>query len=144
MTWLIVGLVIAILLSTLHKMMPRGRQLQLHRLRDRARELGFTVDRQASQHDSRLQGCIGYRLALPRCPLEQEFSARRVNGVWQMSGGESVQARLLAVLVTLPESVVGLDRHGFSLVVHWQEPDDLASLERLNTALQPLRRPPVS
>lgn len=143
MTWIIVVLVGAILLSTLHKMMPRGRQLHLHRLRDRARELGYVIDGQASRQDPRLEGCIAYRRALPRCPLDQEFTARRVDGVWQMTGATSSQGRAFAMLVTLPESVAGLDRHGFSLMVHWVEPDDVASLEALHQALEPLANPPA-
>ncbi|UAW97002.1 hypothetical protein KEM63_09135 [Halopseudomonas nanhaiensis] len=143
MTWIIVVLVGAILVSTLHKMMPRGRQLHLHRLRDRARELGYVIDAQASKHDPRLRGCIGYRRALPRCPLDDEFTARRVDGVWQISGGGSVQGRIMTVLVSLPEAVVGLDRHGFTLVIHWNEPSDLATLEALHRALEPLAQPPV-
>lgn len=142
-TWVILGLVAAIVLSTFHKMLPRGRHLQLHRVRDRARELGFVVDRQAGRGDARLAGTMGYRLAVPRCPVAQEFSARRVDGVWQIFGGEPVRARALAVLVSLPDSVAGLDRHGFSLVVHWVEPDDLATLERLQRSLQPLLESPV-
>lgn len=143
MTWIILGLVAAIILSTFHKMVPRGRHLQLHRIRDRARELGFVVDRQAGRDDERLDGCMGYRLAVPRCPVAHEFSARRIDGVWQIFGGEPIRARALAVLVSLPDSVAGLDRHGFSLVVHWIEPDDLDDLERLKSSLEPLSQGPV-
>lgn len=143
MTWVILGLVAAIIMSTFHKMLPRGRHLQLHRIRDRARELGFVVDRQAGQNDPLLEGCMGYRLAVPRCPVAEEFSARRVDGVWQIFGGESIRARALTVLVTLPNNVAGLDRHGFSLVIHWTEPNDLATLEQLKSSLQPLLHVPV-
>ncbi|WP_150298979.1 hypothetical protein [Pseudomonas profundi] len=144
MTWIAFGLVAAIFISSLHKILPRGRQLHLHRLREHARKLGFVVERQqGSARDAALEGCVGYRLALEKCPMEEEFSYRRTEAGWERRFGSHNQPHLAGLLTGLPANVSGLDRSSFSLTVYWVEPEDPQALDRLFVALQPLHRLPV-
>lgn len=144
MIWVAFGLVAAIFISSLHKVLPRGRQLHLHRLREHGRKLGFVVERQqGSARDPALEGCVGYRLALERCPMDAEFSYRRAGAGWRRSFGPDGDPEVEGLLAALPMSVAGLDRSSFSVIVHWVEPDNPQALDSLYAALQPLHHQPV-
>ena len=139
-TWVIVGLVAAILVSSLFKLMPRGREFRLHRLREQARKHGLAVEwLRESQRVNALQGCIAYRMPLERCPLNAEFSCRRGEDDWLWLSGSADTSHCREVLAQLPEAVRGIERQSLSVVVYWREPDDAAVLEQLVKALQPLR-----
>jgi len=139
-----VGLVAAVLISTLQKLLPRGRELHLHRLREEARKYGFIVERQAAnERDPALARCVGYRLALNRCALEQEFSFRRNEHGWEKRHGADVDEEIESLLVQLPTSVAGIDRQSFSVLVHWIEPADIGAVEVLYASLKPLHQMPV-
>ena len=141
MMWIAFGLVAAIFISSLHKVLPRGRQLQLHRIREHARKLGFIVERQqGSQREPLLEGCVGYRLALEKCQVLAEFSYRRTPEGWEKRFGPDLHPELEAILAQLPAAVRGLDRSSFSAIVHWVEPDTTEVLDRVLAALQPLHR----
>lgn len=143
LTWVIVGLVAAILVSSLFKLMPRGRERRLHRLRDQARTHGLAVEwLRESQRVNQLAGCIAYRMPLERCRLDAEFSCRRNEEGWHWLNGSADTPHCTAVLEHLPEQVKGIDRQSLSVVVYWREPDDIAVLHQLVTALQPLRANP--
>lgn len=144
MEWVAFGLVAAIFVSSLHKVLPRGRQLSLHRVREHARKLGFVVERQqGSRRDVALEGCVGYRLALEKCPMAEEFSYRRTDSGWARQFGATGPCCLPEVLAELPANVAGLDRSSFSLSVYWVEPEETQALDRLFVTLQPLHRLPV-
>ena len=139
-TWVIVGLVAAILVSSLFKLMPRGREFRLHRLREQARHHGLAVEwLRESQRVNQLQDCIAYRMPLERCPRDAEFSCRRADEVWLWLNGSPESLHCAAVLAQLPDEVRGVDRQSLSVVIYWREPDDAAVLEQLVRALQPLR-----
>ena len=139
-TWVIVGLVAAVLISSLFKLMPRGREFHLHRLRELARTHGLAVEwLRESQRVNQLAGCIAYRMPLERCPLDAEFSCRRGEEGWLWLNGSRETRHCLQVLEQLPEQVRGIDRQSLSVVVYWREPDDPAVLQQLVTALQPLK-----
>ena len=140
LTLVIVGLVAAILVSSLFKLMPRGRERRLHRLRDQARTQGLAVEwLRESQRVNQLQGCIAYRMPLERCPLNAEFSCRRSDEGWLWLNGCADTLHCREVLAHLPDEVRGIDRQSLSVVVYWREPDDIAVLQQLVTALQPLK-----
>lgn len=139
-TWVIVGLVAAVLISSLFKLMPGGRERRLNRLREQARSQGLAVEwLRESQRVNQLQGCIAYRMPLERCPLEAEFSCRRGEDGWLWLNGSADTAHCRQVLERLPEQVRGIDRQSLSAVVYWREPDDIAVLQQLVSALEPLR-----
>ena len=141
-TWVIVGLVAAILISSLFKLMPRGREYRLHRLRERARANGLAVEwLRESQRVNQLTGCIAYRMPLERCRLDAEFSCRRSDQGWQWLNGSADTPHCSEVLARLPEQVRGIDRQSLSVVIYWREPDDPAILDELVAALQPLKSP---
>lgn len=138
--WVIVAVVAAILTTSLFKLMPRGREFHLHRLREEARRQGLAVEwLRESQRVNQLVGCIAYRMPLERCPLEREFSCRRDEEGWQWLSGSAATLHCREVLEQLPEQVRGIDRQSLSVVVYWREPDDPAVLQQLVRALQPLR-----
>lgn len=142
-TWAIIGLVAAILISSLFKLMPRGRESHLHRLREQARKQGLAVEwLRESQRVNQLAGCIAYRMPLERCRLDAEFSCRRTEEGWQWLNGSAETVHCRAVLEQLPDQVKGIDRQSLSVAVYWREPDDVAVLHQLVTALQPLRANP--
>lgn len=139
-TWVIIGLVAAVLISNFFKLMPRGRELHLSHLREQARQAGFAVEwLRETQRVNQLAGCIAYRLPLQRCPLEREFSCRRADEGWIWLIGSASTPDCLAVLEQLPANVQGIDRQSLSAMVYWREPDDPAVLNQLSAALQPLR-----
>lgn len=139
-TWVIVGLVAAILVSSLFKLMPRGREFRLHRLREEARRHGLAVEwLRESQRVNQLQGCIAYRMPLERCPLNAEFSCRRAEEGWHWLNGSADTLHCREVLAQLPDEVRGIDRQSLSVVIYWREPDDAAVLQQLVSALQPFR-----
>ncbi|SDS13496.1 hypothetical protein SAMN05216198_1256 [Halopseudomonas litoralis] len=141
-TWIIVGVVAAILVSNLAKLMPRGRERHLHRLREQARQSGFAVEwLREAQRVNQLAGCIAYRMPLERAPLAQEFSCRREADGWVWLHGSEVTPGCTEVLKQLPEQVRGIDRQSLSVVVYWREPDDPAVLTQLVAALEPLKAP---
>lgn len=141
-TWMIFGLVAAILVSSLYKLMPRGRESRLGRLRERARANGLAVEwLRDSQRVNQLAGCIAYRMPLERCRLDAEFSCRRTGQGWQWLNGSADTLHCREVLELLPEQVQGIDRQSFSVVIYWREPDDPAILDELVAALQPLKSP---
>ncbi|HSP32210.1 MAG TPA: hypothetical protein VLO13_09435, partial [Halomonas sp.] len=83
MSWIIVGVVAAILVANLFKLMPRGRILHIQRLREEARKLGYRVERQLqADHNQLLENCVGYRKSLACCPLSEEFSCQRTEAGW--------------------------------------------------------------
>lgn len=140
LTWVIVGLVGAILVSSLFKLMPRGREFHLHRLREQARSEGLAVEwLRESQRVNQLAGCIAYRMPLERCPLKAEFSCRRNEDGWSWLNGSADTPHCLEVLERLPEQVRGIDRQSLSVVIYWREPDNIAVLQQLVAALQPLK-----
>ncbi|MFA5677859.1 MAG: hypothetical protein WC953_05545 [Pseudomonas sp.] len=140
LTWVIVGLVAAVLISNLFKLMPRGREFHLNRLREQARTKGLAVEwLRESQRVNQLEGCIAYRMPLERCRLDAEFSCRRAEDGWLWLNGSADTPNCLTVLEQLPEQVRGIDRQSLSVVIYWREPDDIAVLEQLVTALQPLK-----
>lgn len=142
MTWIIIGLVAAMLLSSLYKLMPRGRTRHIQRLREQARQYGFTIERQAvGEADSSLQRCVGYRMALERCPLGHEFSCRLGENGWEWLHGSAATPGCDATLQRLPAGVKGIDRQSLSVLVHWLEPDDGAALVQLAEALEGLKEP---
>ena len=144
MSWWLIGLIAAIFISTLHKLLPRGRDLHLHRLREQARVFGFMAERQlAAEKDPALQRCIGYRMGLERCRVDQEFSYRKRNGEWVRLYGPEQSPIAASLLAALPPNVQGIDRQSFSVLVHWIEPDSLEPLTQLNEAVQHLRETPV-
>lgn len=139
-TWVIIGLVAAVLISNIFKLMPRGRERYLSRLREQARQTGFAVEwLREAQRVNQLAGCIAYRLPLQRCPLEREFSCRRTEEGWMWLIGSAATPDCLTVLEQLPANVQGIDRQSLSALVYWREPDDPAVLEQLSAALQPLK-----
>lgn len=139
-TWVIVGLVAAILISSLFKLMPRGREFRLHRLREQARHHGLAVEwLRESQRINQLQGCIAYRMPLERCRLDAEFSCRRADEGWLWLTGSADTPHCREVLAALPDEVRGIDRQSLSVVIYWREPDDATVLQQLVSALQPLR-----
>lgn len=140
-TWVIVGVVAAILVSNLAKLMPRGRERHLHRLRELARTHGFAVEwLRESQRVNQLVGCIAYRMPLERAPLGREFSCRREpEGEWTWLIGSAATPGCSDVLAQLPPEVRGIDRQSLSAVVYWREPDDPAVLTQLARALAPLK-----
>lgn len=139
-TWVIVGLVAAVLISSLFKLMPGGRERRLNRLREQARSQGLAVEwLRESQRVNQLQGCIAYRMPLERCSLEAEFSCRRGEDGWLWLNGSADTAHCRQVLERLPEQVRGIDRQSLSAVVYWREPDDIAVLQQLVSALEALR-----
>lgn len=139
-TWVIVAVVAAILISSLFKLMPRGREFHLHRLREQARQRGLAVEwLRESQRVNQLAGCIAYRMPLERCRVDAEFSCRRGEDGWLWLSGSAATPHCMEVLERLPEQVRGIDRQSLSVVVYWREPDDIAVLDQLVTALQPLR-----
>ncbi|PRB81472.1 hypothetical protein [Pseudomonas sp. MYb185] len=143
LTWVIVGLVAAVLVSNFFKLMPRGRERHLQRLRERAREQGLAVEWLREAHKvNQLAGCIAYRMPLERCPLEREFSCRRGEDGWHWLNGSAATPDCNDVLQRLPEQVRGIDRQSLSVVVYWREPDDLAVLQQLVAALEPLKGAP--
>ena len=140
MTWVIIGLVAAVLISNFFKLMPRGRERHLYHLREQARQAGFAVEwLRESQRVNQLAGCITYRMPLQRCPVAQEFSCRRSDEGWIWLNGTASTPYCLAVLEKLPPSVQGVERQSLSAIVYWQEPDDPARLEQLVEALRPLK-----
>lgn len=142
-TWIIVGVVAAILVSNLAKLMPRGRERHLHRLREEARRCGFAVEwLREAQRVNYLAGCIAYRMPLERAPLAQEFSCRRSAEGWLWLGGSAATPGCAEVLEQLPEQVRGIDRQSLSVVIYWREPDDVAVVTALATALAPLKHHP--
>ena len=141
MTWIAFGLVAAIFISSLHKILPRGRQLNLHRIREHGRKLGFVVERQqGTEREPLLEGCVGYRLALEKCPVQAEFSYRRTTEGWEKRFGPDLVPEVEEILAQLPAGVLGLDRSSFSAIVHWVEPDKTEVLDRVHATLQPLHR----
>ncbi|WP_285259180.1 hypothetical protein [Halopseudomonas bauzanensis] len=140
-TWVIVGVVAAILISNLAKLMPRGRERHLHRLREQARRCGFAVEwLREAQRVNQLEGCIAYRMPLERAPLDREFSCRRdADGNWSWLNGSAATPGCMEVLAQLPAQVRGIDRQSLSVVVYWREPDDAAVLTQLVAALAPLK-----
>ena len=144
MSWWLIALIAAIFISTLHKLLPRGRDLHLHRLREQARAFGFMVERQlAAEKDPALERCIGYRMGLERCRVDQEFSYRKRDGEWVRVHGPEQSTLAASLLEALPENVRGVDRQSFSVLIHWVEPDRLEPLTQLHEAVQPLRQTPV-
>ena len=140
LTWVIVGLVAAVLVSNLFKLMPRGRERHLQRLREQARREGLAVEwLREAQKVNQLAGCIAYRMPLERCPLEREFSCRRTGEGWHWLNGSAATPDCSEVLQQLPEQVMGIDRQSLSVVVYWREPDDPAVLQQLVAALEPLK-----
>lgn len=144
MSWWLIGLIAAIFISTLHKLLPRGRDLHLHRLREQARAFGFMAERQlAAEKDPALERCIGYRMGLQRCRVDEEFSYRKRDGEWVRLYGPAQSLVAASLLAALPPNVQGIDRQSFSVLVHWIEPDRLDPLTQLNEAVQHLRETPV-
>lgn len=142
LSWIIMGLVAAILISSLAKLLPRGRTLHINRLREAARKLGYRVERQPElANDPALARCIGYRQSLQRCPLSREFSCQREGEGWRWIYGSSEAAGVDAVLEALPAGVVRLERQAHSVLVLWPEPDRLDDLTALDEALAPMREP---
>ncbi|PKM05391.1 MAG: hypothetical protein CVV16_00640 [Gammaproteobacteria bacterium HGW-Gammaproteobacteria-6] len=140
MSWVIVGLVAAILVSSLFKLLPRGRILHIQRLREAARKLGYRVENPDPRRpDPALLHCVGYRQSLERCPLPAEFSCQREGQDWLWLLGSAEASGAQAVLDALPDQVRRIDRQSFSVLVYWVEPDSVAALHQLDVALAPLR-----
>lgn len=141
MTWVIVGVVAAILVANLFKLMPRGRIMHIQRLREQARKLGYRVERQLQDdHNPLLEHCVGYRQSLERCPLSQEFSCQRTETGWQWLQGSAQASAAQPVLDALPAGVRRIDRQSFSVLIFWIEPQTLEPLLELDRALAPLRQ----
>ena len=141
LTWVIIVVALAVLLSGFVQLLPKGRQRHLQRLRDKARTEGLAVEwLRESQCVDQLEGCIAYRMPLERCPMSAEFSCRRGDDqAWVWLNGSIDSPSCAEVLQHLPEQVRGIERQSLSALVYWREPDDMAPLEQLVKALQPLR-----
>src|SRR5690606_36091225 len=126
-TWVIVAVVAAILISSLFKLMPRGREFHLHRLREQARHRGLAVEwlRESQRFDD-LDGCSADRMPLERCRVDAEVSCRRGVDCWLCLCGSAATPHCMEVLEGLPEQRRGIDRQSLSVVVYWREPDDIA------------------
>lgn len=136
MSWIIVGLVAAILVSNLFKLLPRRRTLHVQRLREEARKLGYRVERQLqADYDPLLERCVGYRQSLERCELRREFSCRRSEAGWIWLIGSAESSGAQPVLDALPDDVRQIDRQSFSVRVFWEEPQTLEPLVQLDRAL---------
>jgi|TARA_R110000796_G_scaffold224943_1_gene341273 hypothetical protein len=140
MSWIIVGVVAAILVANLFKLMPRGRIMHIQRLREEARKLGYRVERQLNaDYNPLLEHCVGYRQSLQRCPLSAEFSCQRTEAGWDWLLGSASASGAEPVLEALPEGVRRIDRQSFSVMIYWVEPQTLEPLTQLDQALAPLR-----
>lgn len=138
--WIIVGVVAAILVANLFKLLPRGRILHIQRLREEARKRGYRVERQLNaDYNPLLEHCVGYRQSLERCALSAEFSCQRTETGWQWLLGSPAIPGAQAVLDALPEGVRRIDRQSFSVLIYWIEPQTLEPLAQLDQALAPLR-----
>lgn len=136
MSWIIVGVVAAILVANLFKLMPRGRIMHIQRLREEARKLGFRVERQLqADHNPLLEHCVGYRKSLTRCPMNKEFSCQRTESGWTWLLGSPESSGAQPVLDALPEGIRRIDRQSFSVLVFWIEPQTLEPLMELDRAL---------
>lgn len=141
MTWAIVAVVAAVLVANLLKLLPRGRMLQIQRLREEARKRGYRVERQPeAEPGSTLERCVGYRQSLERCPVQQEFSCERAGEGWRWLLGNEDAAQVQLVLDALPGGVRRIDRQSFSVLVYWIEPESVDTLIELDEALAPLRQ----
>lgn len=135
------GVVAAILVANLFKLMPRGRIMHIQRLREEARKLGYRVERQReADQNPLLEHCVGYRQSLERCPLSEEFSCQRTESGWQWLQGSAQASVLQPVLDALPPGVRRIDRQSFSVLIFWVEPQTLEPLLELDRALAPLRQ----
>jgi hypothetical protein len=144
MSWWLVLLVGAILVSTLHKLLPRGRDLHLGRLREHARKLGFRVELQRTPLAVEVPpGMLVYKLALPRVRPEQGFAFQRNGSEWDQLQGAAPSALVVDLLARLPEEVRVLQRDSHFAVIVWSEPNRVEVLDRLYAALQPLTQTPV-
>ncbi|WP_022962358.1 hypothetical protein [Halopseudomonas pelagia] len=136
MSWIIVGVVAAILVANLFKLMPRGRIMHIQRLREEARKLGYRVERQLqADHNPLLEHCVGYRRSLARCPLSSEFSCQRTDTGWIWLLGSAESSGAQPVLDALPAGIRRIDRQSFSVLVFWIEPQTLEPLTELDQAL---------
>lgn len=141
-SWIIVGVVAAILVANLFKLMPRGRIMHIQRLREEARKLGFRVERQLqADHNPLLENCVGYRKSLVRCPLSNEFSCQRSESGWTWLLGTPESSGAQPVLDALPAGIQRIDRQSFSVLVFWIEPQTLEPLTELDQALALLPEP---
>lgn len=139
--WVLVG---AILISTLHKLLPRGRDLHLGRLRERARQLGYRVELKGSALAADLPaGVVGYRLALPRIAQEHGFAYVRTDTGWSQLTGAAPSADLQTLLARLPAEAHLIERDTHFVTLYWREPNRVEVLERLHVTLQPLVDMPV-
>lgn len=144
MSWIIVGVVAAIMVSNLFKLLPRGRILHIQHLREEARKLGYRVERQLNaDYNPLLEHCVGYRQSLERCALNAEFSCQRSETGWQWLLGNPAVPGVESVLDALPESIRRIDRQSFSVLIYWIEPQTLEPLFQLDQALAPLRIEPT-
>jgi hypothetical protein len=144
MSWWLILLVGAILVSTLHKLLPRGRDLHLARLRERARKLGFRVELQRTPLAIEVPpGMLVYKLALPRVQLEKGFAFERRSAGWERLVGAEPSPELNDLLASLPQEVRMLQRDSHFAIVVWSEPNRVEVLDRLFESLQPLTRTPV-
>ncbi|WP_339847494.1 hypothetical protein [uncultured Halopseudomonas sp.] len=145
MTWAIVGIVAAILVANLLKLLPRGRMLHIQQLREAARKAGYRVERQPEgEPGALLEHCVGYRQSLERCPINQEFSCERDGQGWRWLLGTADNAKAASVLDALPKAVQRIDRQSFSVLIFWIEPESIDTLDELDRALAPLRESQAS
>lgn len=145
MSWWLILLVGAILVSTLHKLLPRGRDLHLSRLREHARKLGFRVELQRTPLAIEIPpGMLVYKLALPRVRPEQGFAFERRSPGWEKLAGAEPSAELNDLLARLPEEVRMIQRDSHFAIIVWSEPNRLEVLDQLYDSLQPLTRSPAS
>ena len=139
-TWIVLGVVAAILIGNLLKLLPRG-MLHTQHLREEARKLGYRVERQPElEPDDQLYRCVGYRQSLERCPVPQEFSCVREGEGWSWLLGDQGSASVQDLLQALPAEVKRIDRQSFSVLVYWVEPKSVDVLLKLDEALAPLRK----
>lgn len=135
-SWIIVGVVAAILVTNLFKLMPRRRTLHIQRLREQARKLGYRVERQLqADYTPFLEHCVGYRQSLERCALSREFSCQRTDAGWIWLIGSAEASGAQPVLDAMPAGVRQVDRQSVSVRIFWEEPQTLDPLMELDQAL---------
>ena len=163
MEWLIIGLVLAFLVSSVMWVMPSPRQRHQGVLRMRARQLGIQVQlahlslpRAKGEVDAETVIVPAYRFVrqnLSRSERDgwREWQVHRMDTInneglpdgWSWIKGEgclssTAFAQLEGLLKALPEDVVGVESTPLYLSLYWHERGDAAQLGWLHAQIQPL------